>query len=206
MATKPKHEWIGLSSSESRKASSKYREYAIAHSITTASDKPLLESYVYVEIMRDRIQEQIKKISDTGNKTTIPKDLLNQYYDATDQMIMLGEKLGFNENKKESSFLKFWSKIKEKAQRYAVENRGLCTAKCPYCQKLFLLLKKVDDYDSFDFTMFRGTLLYNKVLMEFIESGKLTMEEVSKIFGLQNTDYIKGIYNKVYLKEKSSFK
>ena len=52
--------------------------------------------------------------------------------------------------------------------------------------------------------MFKGTLLYNKVLMEFIDNGKLTIEEVSKVFGLQNTDYIKGIYNKVYLKEKSS--
>ena len=204
MATKPIHEWIGLTNAEARKANSKFREYANTYHLTTVSDKSLLEDYVYLDVFGERILEQIHKLSDGDDKTIIPKDLMEQYHNNLEQKLILADKLGFGEIKKQSSWLEFWSRLKEKAKLYSLENRGLCTAKCPYCKKLFLLLKKIDDYESFDFTMFKGTILYNKKLMELIDQKKLTMEEVSEIWGLQNTDYVNGIFNKIYLKEKSS--
>ena len=202
--SKAQHDWIGLSNVEARKANSRFREYSKTYHLSSVSDKALLEDYIYLEIIGDRIQEQIKRLSNSSDKTTIPKDLMEQFHDNLEQKLTLSEKLGFNITRKETGWLDFWTSLKDKMTRYAQENRGLCTAKCPYCKKLFLLLKKIDDYESFPFIWFKGTLLYNKVLLEFIDTGKLTIEEVSRVFGLQNTDYIKGIYNKIYLRDKSS--
>jgi len=65
-----------------------------------------------------------------------------------------------------------------------------------------LLLRKVDDYNAFDFKMFKGTYLYNEEMFKDIDNGKITKEDVARYWGLQNTDYINGIYEKVYSLEK----
>lgn len=204
MPTKPKHNWIGLNSAEARKANSNFNKYSNTYHLTSVSDQSLLEDYVYLEILGDRLQEQIKSLSNGDDKTTVPRNLMEQFHNNLEQKLNLAEKLGFGKGKQDSGWLEFWEGLKKKTLLYSQENRGLCTAKCPYCKKLFLLLKKIDDYDSFKFTMFRGTILYNSKLMELIDNKKLTMEEVAEIWGLQNTDYIKGIFNRIYLKDKSS--
>jgi len=201
--TRAKTVWVGLNKSEVSRANYRFKEYAKTYHLNSITDKGLLKDFVYLEILGDRLQEKIQTLGDTG--TDVPLELMTEYRDNLERKVKLAEKLGLSSDKLQSNWIEVWDKLKKKAQLYAETHRGACTAKCPYCSKLFLLLMKIDNYESFPFTMFKGTVLYNKKLMELIEEGKLTIEEVSEIWGLSKTDYVKGIYNKIYLVEKSSF-
>jgi hypothetical protein len=206
---KYKVDWVGLSSSEKKRADSLYRDYIDNYHLETFSDKEDLKVLVYNTALLERIQKKIEKIEKATKKrngigTLLPKDVIDSLNNIQKQILILKEKLGLFIDKKDESWLDFWGKLKKKFSLYVNEHKGAFTMKCPYCGEYVLLTRKIEDYDAIPFTMFKGTVLYNEKLMQLIEQGKLTEKEVAEIFGLQSVDYIKGIFQKIYLREKKS--
>ena len=195
-----KFEATGLSSEEKKIAKKQFASYRKNYSIDNISDLEILAELVFREALQKRYKQKIEDLADK-QKEVIPKHILNTLDQNLEQILILKEKLGLFETQKQSSWLDFWGRFKKKLQIYAQTHKAECTFKCPTCGAYALLLKKIDDCNTFNFNLLRGTFVYNKELMEEIEKGILSKERVAKIIGC-SVDYIEGLYNKVYLKEK----
>ena len=203
---KYKFDGTGLTVSEKHQAKKLFNSYRDKYNIGNVSDLQLLSDLVYREILQLRYKTKIgeidknKKVGEIG--TIIPRNILNALNDNSNQIIVLKEKLGlFEERKNKEDWLEYWGRLKKKLQVYAETHKGACTFKCPKCGEYALLLKKIDDYNTFNFNWFKGTFIYNELLMEEIEKKTLTIKRVSEIIGC-SSEYIEGLYNKVYLEEK----
>ncbi len=156
-------------------------------------------------MLEDRIKEKIYNLTKDKDNVEIPnKYILDSLTGIQKQNLDLKSKLGFN-NTKKIGWLDFWSMFCKKINAYAVEHRGEFTFKCPKCGMLALILRKVSDSDIFEWKMFRGTFIYNKTVMELIDEKKIDYARASKIFGC-SPEYMEGLYNKLFLKEKAKEK
>lgn len=202
---KYKFQGSGLGTSERRQAEERFIEYQTSYHIEKLADFQLLEELVFRESLQERykttIGDLVKKAKKVELTTTIPKAMLNALNDNLEQILILKDKLGLFDEKEKSDFYTFWERYKKKMQIYAETHGAECTFKCPSCGEYALLLLKVDDYNTFNFNLLRGTFVYNKELMEEIEKGTLSEDRVAEILGC-SVDYIKGCYNDIYLKEK----
>jgi len=205
---KLKVDWIGLTNPEIKFADKLYANYIDHHHIELFNDIEDLKTLVFNTLLENRIKIDIApKI----NKETKELEFRIPSKMATDsltniqkQNLDLKNKLGLNKSKK-LGWLDFWGGLCEKINAHAVHNRGAFTFKCPSCGKLTLLLRKVSDYNTFDFGIFRGTAIYSKKMMELIDDKKITFEDAAAIFGV-SPEYINGCYEKIYLKEKGNDK
>ena len=199
---KYKFQGTGLGTSERRQAEERFIEYQTQYHIENLADFQLLEELVFRESLQERYKKQIGKLSKkSGEANIVPKHLLNALNDNLEQILILKEKLGLFDEKEKSDFYTFWERYKKKLQIYAETHEGACTFKCPSCGEYALLLLKVDDYNTFNFNLLRGTFVYNKELMEEIEKGTLSKDRVAKILGC-SVDYVDGCYRDIYLKDK----
>jgi len=205
---KLKVDWIGLTNPEIKFADKLYANYIDHHHIELFNDIEDLKTLVFNTLLENRIKIDIApKI----NKETKELEFRIPSKMATDsltniqkQNLDLKNKLGLNKSKK-LGWLDFWGGLCEKINAHAVHNRGAFTFKCPSCGKLTLLLRKVSDYNTFDFGIFRGTAIYSKKMMELIDDKKITFEDAAAIFGV-SPEYINGCYLGIYLKEKGNDK
>ena len=199
---KYKFQGTGLGTSERRQAEERFIEYQTQYHIENLADFQLLEELVFRESLQERYKKQIGKLAKkSGEANIVPKHLLNALNDNLEQILILKEKLGLFDEKEKSDFYTFWERYKKKLQIYAETHEAECTFKCPSCGEYALLLLKVDDYNTFNFNLLRGTFVYNKELMEEIEKGTLSKDRVAKILGC-SVDYVDGCYRDIYLKDK----
>jgi len=192
-------EWVGLEKKEEKQANLLYNKYLKIHNFESFSDKEDLKHLIQNLIIYDELLRQLHKKAKSKTQSITERDIKSKN-SLEEQVAQYKERLGLSQ-KKQSKWKEFWLSLKKRILFYAETHSGAFYFKCPSCQKMALLLRKVDDYKTFDFKMFRGTHLYNETLLRFIEEGKLTQEEVAEVWGLQHTDYIKGIYD-LYLAEK----
>jgi len=205
---KLKVDWIGLTKEEIKFADKLYANYIDHHHIEGFNDLEDLKTLVFNTILENRIKTDIApKI----NKETKELEFRIPSKMATDsltniqkQNLDLKNKLGLNKSKK-LGWLDFWGGLCEKINAHAVHNRGSFTFKCPSCGKLALLLRKISDYNTFDFGIFRGTAIYSEKMMELIDDKKITVEDAAAIFAV-SPEYISGCYLGIYLKEKDNVK
>lgn len=188
-----------IDNEERKFAKSLFKKYLDTSHIEHPSEIHQLNKLVWLETWAKRIEKQITEKNE--KKQLVPKGLTNDYLSILDKISIIKEQLGLFAKKGES-WLEFWGKLLKKLLLYAQSHKGAFYFKCPHCLEMTLILRKIDNYNTFPFIMFKGTHLYNEPLMRFIEEGKLTVEEVAEIWGLPRTDYIKGIYEKVYLAER----
>jgi len=201
---KYKVEWVGLTTAEKKKADKLFDEYSKKYQITKLSDLEDLKSLIFTTTVKERIQKILQKLEKSGNAP--PVRTMDSYDTLHKQESELKARLGLGQEKKESKWKVFWTNFKKKLLHYVLYHKGAFYFKCPSCKKMALLLRKVEDYNTFDFTMFRGTYLYNEEMFKDIDSGKISKEDVSRYWGLQNTDYINLIYEKVWLPEQKKKK
>lgn len=184
---------------EKKKAKELFSKYINEYHLESVSDITLLNTRIFFEILTDRIQARLTELQ----KKNLPPDGsdLKNLIEINKQILDLDRSLGFLEDK-QKDYSEIWELLKEKLRLYANENKGAFYFQCPHCGEMTLLLKKIDDYNAFDWNMFRGTFVYNEALFNMIEQKRMTIEEVASIFGC-SSDYIQGIYNNVYLKDKT---
>ena len=195
-------EWEGLATSEKKKATVLFNDYSKKYQIEKLSDLEDLKQLIYTGALKERVQHKLLEIA---NQNAVPPEVIVKTLDTiTKQENALKDRLGLGLEKKESKWKTFWVNFKKKLNNYALSHKGAFYFKCPKCQEMALLLRKTKDYNTFPFAMFRGTYVYNEEMFKDIDSGKITKEDVSRYWGLQNTDYINWIYEKLYLQEKES--
>lgn len=205
-----KPQWTGLNDRKEKDwARKRFKEYGDSAHIDSHSDFELLVELVKREVIQERywkkIEEIEKKASKIDGSAAIPKGVINSLDDNLEQIIKLKDLIGLGQgDKKKAKFEEIWDSIQRKLQKYSETHRGEFLMKCPHCGKYVQLLRKIKDYDTHDFKMFRDTFLYNETLMKFIDDKILTVDQVAEIWGLELPDYIIGIYEKIYLKEKEN--
>ena len=193
-------DWVGLSEEEEPKADLLFKRYKENNHIEGFSDIRDLKNLIVLEIIQERYQKRIQEL--IGANKNPPKYMLDTLHDNLNQIMTLKDKLGLN-TAKEEEWIDFWGKLKKKLQKHIEENRGAFTMKCPHCGNFTLLTRKVEDYNTFPFKCFKGTVLYNEELFKLIDKGVLSKEQVANVFGC-SVDYIDRIYEKVYLIERQS--
>ena len=169
-------------------------------SITSISDRDTLKQFIDNSILIERIKAEIKKEYEKGNPS-IPLKMSEELRSLQDLNYTLKERLGLT--KKESQdVLEEWNKLKEKAINYYKEHAGCNVARCPYCKKLFMILKDMRGHTTEKIPIFKKTLLYNKKLFEkFEKQESLTLDDMMEILGV-SADYIYYVLEKVYKNEK----
>lgn len=200
-----KLDFEGLITKEKNTAKKLFNEYRDKYHVENFSDLQILQSLVFREILQIRTKKKIASLNKNRavkEAQIIPRHLIDSLDNNEEKILILKDKLGFFSEKKESNtWLEFWERLKKKLQLHAETHRAECTFKCPYCKEYTLLLMKIDDFNTFKFNWLKGTFVYNKELMQEIEKGTLTKQRVAEIMGV-SIDYIEGLYEKVYLKEK----
>ena len=193
-------EWVGLTIDEETQANNLFQQYKENNHIESFSDLRDLKTLVVLEVIQARYQKQINELVKSDKFP--PKYVMDSLSNIMNQIMTLKKELGLNLAKGES-WLDFWGKLKKKLQKYIEEHSGAFTMKCPHCGNFVLLTRKIEDYETFPFKCFKGTVLYNEKLFQLLEAGKLTKKDIAEVFGCSE-DYIDRIYNKLYLPEKHS--
>jgi len=197
-----KIEWIGLTKEEEKNANKIYNNYTEHHHIENFNDLEDLKTLVYNTLLENRIKIKIYDLTNQANPEIPSKFVLDSLTSLQKQNLDLKAKLGLNESQQEG-WMQFWQRLCKKINNYAVEHRGLFLFKCPdlNCGKIVLLLRKVADYNTFDFRCFRGTFIYSETMMKLIDEKKISFKESADIFGVSE-EYMRGMYEKIYIKEK----
>ena len=196
-----KKSFIGFKDQELERALSLYYKYLDENSFENLAEKSSLITLVYLEILKERIQEFIKK-EEIEKNGAIPLQMAEKILEIDTQIMEIKEKLSMLKDKNDSTFVKTWEELKKKALTYYNEHAGCTTVKCPHCQKLFNLLMDVSNLTPEKCSFFRGTTLYNEKLMKLYEEKRLTIDEVAEILGV-HPKYINFIFENIYLKDKS---
>lgn len=193
--------FIGLKDNEIEKAIGLYNKYVEESSFESLAEKSSLKNLVYLEILKERVQQFIKTEGDE-KQGAIPLAMTEKLLFLDAQIMKNKETLGLLKEKDNDSFLKVWDELKKKAINYYNEHAGETYVKCPECQKLFRLLMKIDNLEVVKATFFKGTTLYNERVLQLYHEKKITLEDAAEILGV-HTKYIIYIYENLYLKEKN---
>ena len=207
-----KVDWVGMTKDEIKVAQKSFENYIENHHIESFNDLEDLKTLVYNSILENRLKQKIFELTthedaDGNSKPEIPnKNILDSLTGLQKQMLDLKQKLGLNESKTEG-WMQFWARLCKKINTHAVEHRGAFTFKCvdPNCGKIALLLRKIDDYNTFEFKCFRGTFIYSEPLMKMIDEKRTDFKEAASIFGC-GEEYMQGMFQKIYLREKKHVK
>lgn len=211
-----KIDWVGFSCKEEVKRANKlYSEYLIHYPyIESFSDLDDLKMLVSNMILIERLDILMSE----REKTKISKYDIDARRELSNQILNLKNTLGLSKARKQESWKGFWIGLKKRVAYYLNNSRGSFEFKCPSCGEFALLVLKIKDYNTFPFKFFKGTVLYNYWLFKMMEEGKITKDDLIKIFddykkepqedksNPRLSDYVDWIYNKIYLKEKNQIK
>lgn len=190
-----------INDDEKKYASELLSRYLSQSSFENESDKELLKQLIDQHLLTERFKSILKTDYNKSNPAQ-SIDMVDQLDRVVDRIIKLQEKLGLsNKDKEQDNLAEILSSLKKKAIKYYEEHAGCNVVKCPYCQNMFYLLLRTEQLTPEKCKMFKGTVLYNRPLMELIEKEVLTKEKVAEILGV-NVLYISKIYDSIYLKEK----
>jgi hypothetical protein len=193
-----KKSFIGFRDAEIDRAISVYYKYLDECSLESLAEKSSLISLVYMEILKERVQEFIRKEYDEKNGA-IPLNMAEKVIELDAQIMEQKEKLGLLKDRDNASFLTTWEDLKKKTLKYYNEHAGETYVRCPNCDKLFRLLMKIDNLEPAKATFFSGTTLFNKPLFALYHEKRLTKDEMATIFGVHKK-YIDFVYENLYLK------
>jgi len=189
-----------ISDEERKFAGNLLESYLNESSLESAAEKDTLRQLIDIEIVLERVKKFLN-IEYSKANPAIPTQMLDQLTTLNTQAIELKEKLGLvSKEKDENSLTETLNVLTKKALKYYSEHKGCNTVKCPHCQKLFMLLMRTEHLEAKESSMFKGTIIYNKPLLDLYHNKILTKEKVAEILGVSDK-YITYIYDNIYLKE-----
>jgi len=190
-----KAEWVGLSSSEARKANELLRSYIDKYHITKFSDLEDLKTLINNEILKRKIQRKI------GESDGIPpKHVIDSLNTLQNQILTLKEKLGIFDDKKQTDAFAYIQKLNKKFKKWREENQGSRTLVCPHCSKMIMLKIRTKAWEALKHPFFKDKLLANEHLIKLYQESKITKEDVAKVLGC-SPDYVLWIIEKLNLKK-----
>ena len=194
-------EWTGVLPSEEKEANHIFNCYIEQHEIEGFNDLENLKTLVYNQILENRMRTKFEE-KDSKKKQKIPSTYqLQSLTNLQRQILELKSRLGLNDERKEG-WLEFWKRLLKKMKQHAVTHRGSFTFKCGKCGQMYILARKIEDYNTFDFNMFRGTFVYSEEVFKMIDEKLIDYDRASKILFGTGKEYLQGMYEQIYLKEK----
>lgn len=195
-----KFQGIGLEPTEKKLAKKLFADYRKNYTIDFLSDLQLLEELVYRETLQTRYKTKIEDISKSKTvkgKNIIPKSILKELDENLDKILLLKEKLGlFSDNNQKDPY-EYLKQLEEKAKIHRQEHAGDYSMPCPYCSKMVYFMWKVKDYEAKKHPFFKGKFLTNDYLWELYKRGRLTAEDLAKVFQT-SVDYIAWLAKRIY--------
>lgn len=192
--------WFGLNDEECILADEYYNNFINNHSIEGFNDKENLKTLVFNLILEKRLKEKIHSIA--IKEEFPPKHFIDSLSEIQTQNLNLKKQLGL-EDKKQEGWIDFWKRLTKKLNIYAQTHSGAFYFKCPTCGEMALLCKKVEDYNIFNFKVFRGTFVYSEELCKMIDEKIISVERAASVLGV-SPEYMQGCYEKLFLQEKNS--
>jgi len=196
---------VGLNKEESKRANKLFNEYKANYNIDSFSDLQLLEELVYRETKQDSYKRKLgelnKKLAEKETTANIiPKAVLNAFNENLQQILILKDKLGLFEEKKDEDAFKHIQTLKKKFKVWQKENQGSRTLLCPECGKVIMLRIRTDAWEAQKHSFFRDRILTNDHLLKMYKEGKILKEDVAKVLGVSD-DYVDFILEKFYSPE-----
>jgi len=190
---------FAINSEERKFAQSLLDRYLEESSLESAAEKDTLRQLIDLEILAERYKTILRKEYEKTNPA-IPKDDVEQLRETEKQILELKDSLGLSK-REQSNTLEEWNLLYKKALTYYKENAGCNVAKCPYCKRLYLIMKDMRGHTTEKVTFFKKTILYNKEMYRWYEEQKVTREEMATAFGVA-PEFIDLIYEDIYKNDK----
>jgi len=149
-------------SKEKKKAKELAKKYLQEFVIENISDKNILKSLIYLEILNFRLQERTNDLY--KKNSAVPLKIVETIHRNLEKINELKEKLGLT-NKQESDAFKYIQLLKKKFKIW-LQNNPDRYSKCPYCNKVYLLKLKTEYYTPEKFSFLYNNRPYNKKLFE----------------------------------------
>ena len=195
----------GVLPEEIPQAQKSFNDYILNYHIDKFSDFMLLEELVKREVLQQRYYNKLGLIA--GNtpetKNEIPKHILSSLNENLEHILILKEKLGLFETKKNiDDAFQYVQILKKKFQNWMEENQGSRTLVCPHCSQMVILKFKTDCWDASKHPFFKDRILLNQHLWKLCKEGKITKIDVANVLGT-STDYIDWLEEKFKLQNPS---
>jgi len=195
---------VGLNKEESKIANKLFNEYKANYNIDNFSDLQLLEELVYRETKQNsykrKLAELNKKLSEKSTtENIVPKAVLNSFNDNLTQILILKEKLGLFEEKKEKDEFKAFQVLEKKFSIWKENHIEERKVTCPFCSQIFFLNIRTDKYQPSKLVLFKNKVLCNEHLWKCYKEGKITKEDFAQILNV-SPDHIDWLEEKIYNK------
>lgn len=170
-------------------------KYLTEFSLESISDRELLRSLIHLEVFQHKLQENANDFGTTNG--IVPIQMVDALHKNINQIINVKEKLGLTKGKKEdeSDALKMLDMLKKKFKAWREDNQGSRTLVCPHCSKMVLLKVKTEAWEAQKHPYFKDRLLGNEHIILLYKEGRLSREDVAKIFEVSN-DYVDWLLSK----------
>lgn len=184
----------GILDSELKWAKNRFKNYRNHYHIENFSSLQLLEELVVRETQHERLKQRTIKLADSKvaqDHKIIDWKLNKALDDNLDKIIQLKEKIGLFKNKEKEDLYNYIQGLKEKAKLYRKENPRSYSFPCPSCGKMIHAMVRVNEKTHIitEHPFFKNKFFNGGYLMELLEVGKLTKEEVAKAINVP-VDYI----------------
>lgn len=170
-------------------------KYLTEFSLESISDRELLRSLIHLEVFQHKLQENANDFGTTNG--IVPIQMVDALHKNINQIINVKEKLGLTKGKKEdeSDALKMLDMLKKKFKAWREDNQGSRTLVCPHCSKMVLLKVRTEAWEAQKHPYFKDRLLGNEHIILLYKEGRLSREDVAKIFEVSN-DYVDWLLSK----------
>ena len=198
---KYKFQGIGLDRTEKVWAGKRFKEYLNIYPEASYSDLQIIEDLVYRETLQNRYKRKIeeldknKKVNDIG--TIVPKGILETLDDNEKQILILKDKLGLFQEKKENDPFEHFKILEKKFAIWKENHIEQRAVDCPFCSQKFFLNIRTDKYQPSKLKLFKNKVLCNSTLWRLYKEGKFSKEEFAEILNV-NKDYIDWLKEKIY--------
>lgn len=192
-------EGIGLGTKEKRQGEQLFEQYRNKYHIENFSDLQLLSELVFREIIQERYKKKIAKLAKSDklkDSETIPKYLVEALNENLEQILLLKDKLGLFQEKKDDEY-KAFEVLEKKFNVWKDEHIEERKVTCIFCSKIFFLNIRTDKYQESKLKLFKNKILCNSTLWEMYKGKKITKEEFAKILNVSE-NYIDWLEEKIY--------
>ena len=190
---------------ELKLARSLLEKYLREYSIENVSDKNTLIQLIDLEIIHFRLRDELNHFHITSN--SVPVKLVDVIHNNLSKIVELKNSLGLirsKENEQRTDAYNFIQTLFKKAKIWREQNQVSRTlyypVVCKNCNTMWsepLLLKmRTDKYDAQKHPYFKDRILYNKTWVRLYKEGKLTKNELAKVFETSE-DYIDWVIEKL---------
>jgi len=164
-----------------------FDNYLSNYTISSYTDVQNLVDLVYEEVMLQKTQIEIDKMTSDENSKFVPTKQVETLHNIQDRIWVLKEKIGIIKNDKKDD-LTALQELEKKFTAYAHFNRNEFTLYTPYkcagCGREdvepLLLRRRVKDFDIYKHPAFSGRFLYNPEIIKDVKKGLITKEQAAR--------------------------